>query len=139
MTGLQRAERLAEWAGALIESDHEATAGLWPQASALLARRALKEALSHLWATRSPGMSECSYRSQLLCLPNFIDDTVARRAAYTHNALSQACHRRAYELPPTAGELKAWIETVADLNVAVQAVSGMNASASGVGSAESVV
>jgi hypothetical protein len=37
---------------------------------------------------------------------------LAERAAYAWIRLSRACHQHAYELPPTAAELAAWIEIV---------------------------
>ena len=56
----------------LIERTDSATAGLWPRATALLARQALEAALDDFWRIRAPGMEHCSMRAQLLCLPYYL-------------------------------------------------------------------
>jgi hypothetical protein len=51
---------------------------------------------------------------EVLCLEGVLTDTArARELAYTWYRLSEALHHHAYELPPTAEELDAWIATVA--------------------------
>ena len=42
------------------------------------------------------------------------------RATLTWNSLSNACHHRVYELPPTSSELNLALETVWDLAEAVE-------------------
>jgi hypothetical protein len=100
------------------------TAGLWPRASALLARQALEATLAELWRLRAPGLEQCPMRAQLLCvdgsLPNSTD--LAARTRYAWLGLSRACHQHAYELPPTIAELAGWVETVDELGVAVRAI-----------------
>jgi hypothetical protein len=101
----------------MITRPDAATAGLWPRTSAFLARQALEEAVGAHWAC-SPatvGMETRPMRSQLICLPYYLDETLARQAAYTWAALSGACHYHPYELAPTSGELIRWIEDVAQL------------------------
>jgi hypothetical protein len=94
-----------------------ATAGLWPRAAALLARQALETALAELWESDSAttGLSRCTGRSQLACLPTYLDARTARQIAYVWAALSEACHYHAYELAPTAAELTGWFQAVEDL------------------------
>lgn len=121
MSGLERSERLSKWASSMLEDLTDDTVGRWPQAAAMLTRRALEEAVDHLWAGRSPGMSECSHRAQLLCLPRYIDSEIAHRATYAYASLSRACHYSAYELPPTQAELHGWLDTVEELRGAVDA------------------
>ena len=56
----------------LMERTDPATAGLWPRATALLARQALEAAHDDFWRAKAPGMEQCSMRAQLLCLPYFL-------------------------------------------------------------------
>jgi hypothetical protein len=94
-----------------------ATAGVWPRAAALLARQALEAALHELWEADSAttGLVRCTGRSQLTCLPSYLDARTARQIAYVWAALSEACHYHAYELAPTAAELTGWFQAVEDL------------------------
>lgn len=104
-------------ARALLADKSAATAGGWPRMVALLTRQALEEALGEFWEARpaTAGLSASSRKSQLACLPFYLDAGVAREAAYVWAALSDACHYHAYELAPTAGELTGWIDAVAGL------------------------
>ena len=90
------------------------TAGIWPRATALLARQALEGALDDLWRLRAPGVEQCSTRAQLLCLPFYLpgNQELAERVSYTWAGLSRACHQHPYELPPTSSELLGWLATV---------------------------
>lgn len=92
----------------LVERPTAETAGLWPRAAALAARRALEESLAEVWARRAPGMRQASARAQLLCLPAYLNDRdLARDVAYAWASLSEVCHARAYGTGPTALELDA--------------------------------
>ena len=51
-------------------------------------------------------MSRASARARFLCLPAAARTRLVVDAAQAWGALSSACHRHAYELPPTAGELE---------------------------------
>lgn len=107
----------------LMERTDPATAGLWPRATALLARQALEAALDDFWQVRAPGMEQCSSRAQLLCLPHYLgDEELAERVSYAWAGLSRACHQHPYELPPTSTELLAWLGTVDQLVAAVTAL-----------------
>jgi hypothetical protein len=91
------------------------TAGLWPRAAALLGRQALEAALADLWRRKRLNLAACPGRIQLLCLPTYLGDAaLAGRAAHAWAALSHACHYRTYELAPTATELGAWLDVVAE-------------------------
>jgi hypothetical protein len=79
--------------------------GTWPRAAALLTRQALESAVDETWAQTEPAMADVSMRAQLLCLNEYLDETVAEDAAYAWAALSNACHQRSYELAPTGAEL----------------------------------
>jgi hypothetical protein len=101
----------------LITRSDAATAGVWPRTSALLARQALEEILDKQWRMRpqTASMVAATMRSQLICLPCYLDETLAHQIAFTYAALSNACHYHPYELAPTAAELGGWIEDVAAL------------------------
>ena len=107
---------------ALLRRAEPSTAGLWPRASALLARQALEAVLADLWNVRAPGLERCPMRAQLLCveacLPKRGD--LAARVRYAWAGLSRACHQHPYELPPTLSELTAWVAVVEDLRNSVQ-------------------
>jgi hypothetical protein len=92
-----------------------AAPGGWPRMVALLTRQALEKALSEFWeaSPATAGLSRCTRKSQLACLPFYLDVRVAREAAYTWAALSDACHYHAYDLAPTVGELTRWLNAVA--------------------------
>ena len=105
-------ELLALARGLLSRSLPE-TAGLWPRASALLARQALEAAVDRYWDARNLGLSGCPTQPQLICLSRYLDDAdLAGRIHQTWSALSDACHHHAYELAPTAEELAVLLEAV---------------------------
>jgi hypothetical protein len=110
------AELLAS-ARELIARPDASTAGVWPRTAALLARQALETAVDARWAAEDEtvGMPRATMRSQLTCLPEYLDETVARQVAYAYAALSCACHYHPYELAPTAAELTRWITDVETL------------------------
>jgi len=92
------------------------TAGLWPRASALLACRALEAAVARLWERRELDLQACPMRVQLICLRTYLGDAdLAARAGHAWSALSRACHHHAYELAPTAAELRGWLSVVEEL------------------------
>jgi hypothetical protein len=115
-------EELLTAARRLIQRPDAATAGVWPRAAAFLARQALELAMTTLWAARpqAAGLSECSARSQLLCLTAYLDPDTAARAAYLSAALSRACHYHSYELAPTAAELTGWLDETTELATLMQ-------------------
>ena len=89
------------------------TAGLWPRAAALLGRQALETSLDGYWALRRIPLESCPTLQQLICLREYLDDAeLAGRVHHAWSALSRACHHHPYDLPPSAGELEAWLETV---------------------------
>src|SRR6202521_5483908 len=115
------AHALVSAARDLIRDDNTATAGLWPRAAALLARQGLELAMARLWDVTAPGLERTSMRCQLLCLGEMLNDReLGGRATLTWHTLSDACHHRVYELPPTASELNSALETVWDLADAVE-------------------
>jgi hypothetical protein len=96
----------------LLERPTSETAGLWPRATAVLARQALERGLTEILPARE-GIQRAPVRAQLLCLRIFLDDTAtADEVNLAWWALSRACHHLSYELPPTAAELRALIDVV---------------------------
>jgi hypothetical protein len=115
------AHALVSAARDLIRVDDIATAGLWPRAAALLARQGLELAMARLWEVTAPGLEQTTTRCQLLCVGDMLNDReLGGRATLTWQSLSNACHHRAYELPPTASELNLALEMVWDLAEAVE-------------------
>jgi hypothetical protein len=107
----------------LLERPDPTTAGIWPRASALLARHALESTLDELWRRRALGVELCSAKAQLLCLPTFLGDPeFAGHVSYAWAGLSRACHQHPYELPPTSVELLDWIGTVEQLSERVKSI-----------------
>jgi len=108
------AELLAAARAALADKSAKATGGGWPRMVALLTRQALENALSEFWAASpgTSGLAGCTRKSQLACLPFYLEARAAREAGYIWAALSDACHYHAYELAPTAAELAGWINAV---------------------------
>ena len=88
--------------------------GLWSRAAATLIRQALEEHVRIVLVAHAPGAQAAPMRSQLLCLETLMPAERARALAYTWYRLSGALHQHAYELPPSAEELQAWLETVRD-------------------------
>ena len=90
--------------------DEEGGIGSWQRAAALLARQGIDAAMTELWELRAPAMRDVTTRCQLLCLGSFVRDAeLAGRVHVAWEGLSRACHVRVYELPPTVGELDAWM------------------------------
>jgi hypothetical protein len=120
------AHALVSAARDLIRIDDPPTAGLWPRASALLARQSIESSMDALWGLRSPGMRATTLRCQLLCLGDFLHDpALAGRVSLTWSGLSRACHLRVYELPPSLEELQSWLQCAWDLAEAVAPISAI--------------
>ena len=89
------------------------TAGLWPRAAALLGRQALERSVDDYWTARQIPLASLPTLQQLICLREYhADAELAGRVHHAWNALSRACHHHPYDLPPSAGELQGWLETV---------------------------
>jgi len=92
------------------------TAGLWPRASALLGCRAVESAMGQWWERRSFDSRACPVRVQILCMRLSLGDRdLAARAGLAWSALDRACHHHAYELAPTATELRSWLTVAGEL------------------------
>jgi hypothetical protein len=120
------ADLLAD-ARALLDGPASAAPGGWPRAVALLARQALEKAIEEFWQAdpATSGLPTCTKRTQLTCLPAYLEPGLAREVSYVWAALSNACHYHPYALAPTATELSSWIEVVATLLNAVGSQPGV--------------
>lgn len=88
----------------------------WPRAAAFLARQALEDAVSRVWAGPTAGMQKANVTAQLVSLPFFLEDRgLASRVRQCWAALSNACHAHPYELAPTVGELEGWLDVVDEM------------------------
>ena len=109
-------QQLLEQAGQLLNTPTTDTRGCWPRACAWLIRLALEKALDQYWAQILPEAALCPMRPQLLLLPSYAGTSIAERARDAWTGLSRAAHHHAYELAPTAAELRTWHTAVSQLN-----------------------
>ena len=104
---------ILERATGLLNHPTAETAGLWPRATAVLARQALEVGLHEALSAKILGIQSAPVRVQLLCLQSYLEDTeTAHEVNLAWWALSRACHHLSYELPPTAPELEGLIDVV---------------------------
>lgn len=90
--------------------------GARTRAAALLARRALEEAVDDALRRTGADPTEASLAGRMLALGAMIsDEGLARRGFATWHALSEACHHHGYELPPSTAELSSRIGTVREI------------------------
>lgn len=82
--------------------------GLWPRTCVWIIRLALEHALDEYWAQHFPEVGTARRRSQLIVLTCTVNADVGRRCSYLWHTLSNAAHHHAYELAPTATELRSW-------------------------------
>jgi hypothetical protein len=88
------------------------TRGRWPRACAWLTRLALEQVLDAYWSRVLPEAVNCGVRPQLLILPQYADPSTAALAAEAWYGLARATHHHAYDLAPTAAELRRWHDAV---------------------------
>jgi hypothetical protein len=108
------AELLAE-ADRLLSTVVPGTRGRWPRACAWLTRLALELALDEYWARTLPEAADCGMRPQLLLLPRYADQSTADEARDAWFGLARATHQHAYDLAPTAAELRRWHDLVSSV------------------------
>lgn len=85
----------------------------WQRACATLIRLALELTLDRYWRQRLHTDPPTSMRTRLLVLPVVTGDEVAGLARGVWSGLCTAVHHHAYELAPTAAELRGWHHDVA--------------------------
>jgi hypothetical protein len=115
-------EDLLTHADRMLRDDTSRTGGWWPRTVTFLLRGALEEDLTAFWIRTRPGTERASMRAQMHVLleEDPPGTEVGRDAAAAWNALSRACHHHAYELAPTAAELRTWHTTVLGIRTALR-------------------
>jgi hypothetical protein len=106
---------LLDQASAVLEGASDAHSN---RAACWIARAALESAVDDLLDTQQRSAPDASMRSKLTVLQVAFaqDSDVPARAEYAWNRLSQACHHHAFELAPTATEVRHLIGLVAGLS-----------------------
>jgi hypothetical protein len=84
------------------------TRGVWPRACAWLLRLALERALDDFWRRTNREVAAASMRAQLIVLTRYLGPRTVSRVEQLWVGLSRAGHQHAYELAPTAAELRRW-------------------------------
>jgi hypothetical protein len=97
----------------LVEAPAEITQGWWSRAAAVVCRQALEDAVAALLERRRAVVDGVPLRAQLVVLPEVLDPDLASDAREAWVGLSAATHVQSYGLPPTADEMRQWIEVVA--------------------------
>ena len=105
-------DQLLAEADRLLTTVVPGTRGRWPRACAWLTRLALEQALDEYWTRTLPGAVNCGVRPQLLLLPHYASASTAGLAAEAWFGLARATHHHAYDLAPTAAELRRWHDLV---------------------------
>ena len=108
-------DSLLDQADQLLREVVPGTRGLWPRACAVLIRLAVESAVDEHWDVVDSDLRHISRRSQFLVLPQTVDADLARRTEVLWASLSRATHHQAYELAPTAGELRTWEQEARDV------------------------
>jgi hypothetical protein len=108
-------QQLLDEADKLLVTSTAGTRARWPRACAWLIRLSLEKALDQYWARTVPEAALCPMRPQLLLLPSYAGAGIAERARDAWTGLSRAAHHHAYELAPTAAELRSWHAEVSQL------------------------
>jgi hypothetical protein len=110
-------QELLAAADRLLTSPVPGVGAQWPRACALLIRLALEMTLDRFWERALPSAADCGMRQQLLLLPLYTVDlpTAAGLAREAWLGLARAAHHHAYELAPTAAELRTWHTEVTEL------------------------
>ena len=120
------ANDLLDRAQAILDGDLKLPANRASRSAALLARRALEEAVADRLGALAPGLVSASTRSRLLVLRLLVDENAGRRAQAAWAGLSRACHRHAFELNPSVMEVQQLIDIVRQVanapNVGFEAV-----------------
>lgn len=116
-----RPEELLDVADQMLTAPFPGLGPLWPRVCALLIRLALERSLDRYWARVLPEGAACGMRQQLLLLPQYTRSSPAANGAASLAreawlGLAGAAHHHAYELAPTAGELRRWHTAVNRLN-----------------------
>jgi hypothetical protein len=110
-------EELLAAADQLLTTPVPGVGAQWPRACAVLIRLALEMTLDRFWVRVLPPAADCGMRQQLLLLPLYTtaSPAAAGLAREAWLGLAGAAHHHAYELAPTAAELRTWHIKVSEL------------------------
>lgn len=110
---MSTATQLLEQASSVLEeaTAHSNRAACW------IARAALESAVDDLLASKQRSVPDATMRSKLTVLQVAFghEGDIPTRAEYAWNGLSRACHHHAFELSPTATEVRHLIHLVGAL------------------------
>ena len=95
--------------------------GIWPRTVAVVTRAALELSLDGFWRRTQAEVVGAPARTQLLLLASYAGPEVSSAAAEAWSGLSRASHHHAYELAPTARELRDWLNGVREVRTALEA------------------
>lgn len=91
----------------LLREPELVEAAVWPRACTWLIRIAVEHAVDGYWARTIPAVATTNRRAQFVVLRHREPD-VGPAAEELWSRLSRAAHHHAYELAPTASELRTW-------------------------------
>lgn len=121
----ERDERL-DVADALLKDSLTLPPGVAARACTWLIRLALEHALDDFWARHAPDIGGASRRAQLLVFKRMTNADLGQRYNQLWSELSNAAHHHAYELAPTAIELRSWHGDAAGIIAALQTIEPRN-------------
>jgi hypothetical protein len=102
-------------ARAILSGQHPVPRSQVARAAAIITRQALEDSVRELcngWGITDP---RANMRSKLVTMRVLGDETTSELAATAWWGLCNACHHHAYELTPTAAEVRYLIDQVARL------------------------
>jgi hypothetical protein len=115
-------DELLSEAGRLLTTVVPESRGRWPRCCAWLIRLAMERSLDEYWARVLPDGAECSMRAQLLLLPRYADAHTVEDVTEAWLGLARVTHHHAYDLAPTAAELRHWLELVTSITARLRAM-----------------
>lgn len=104
---VMRSARL-DLAAAVLDDPSLLPSGVSARTCTVLIRLAIERALDDFWTRNLPELGKASRRAQILVFSRRVNADIGRRYHQLWSELSRAAHHHAYELTPTAGELRAW-------------------------------
>lgn len=81
---------------------------VWPRACTWLIRIAVEHAVDGYWARTEPAVGRSRNRTAQFVVLRHREPDTGQRAWELWSRLSRAAHHHAYELAPTADELRSW-------------------------------
>jgi hypothetical protein len=102
-------------ANRILDGTVKVPGGRSARAAAVVARQALEESVDQRCAELIDGMQRASMRSTIILLRQLDDPVVGHKAQAAWAGLSNACHHHAYELQPTAAEVRSLLKLVAEI------------------------